>query len=175
MMVLTAKLNLKKIVLSLGGIAALALSLILLLGGDGQEARASVTGNDARVQFLRDLGWEVVPAPHEAGQVLIPDQTSQVYERYNALQKSQGYDLTEYAGKKVMRYVYRIENFPGAAGPVYATVLVHQDRIIGGDITDAGPGGRIRSLQPARTPAKEETVPSSSAQTEPSAGEETRQ
>ena len=46
-----------------------------------------------------------------------------------------------------MRYVYQIQNYPGASGPVYATMLVQGDRVIGGDVTDTSPGGKIRPFQ----------------------------
>ena len=152
MMIMTAKLNLKKVILILAGVAAVVLSLILVLGGGDTAAstEAAVTGNDARVKFLTDFGWDVVNTPKESGQVRIPEQTSEVYERYNTLQKSQGYDLSQYAGKKVLRYVYEIRSCPGAKGPVYATLLVCKNRIIGGDITDSGAGGKIQGFR--RTP-----------------------
>ena len=50
-----------------------------------------------------------------------------------------------------MRYVYTVKNYPGATEPVYATVLVHKNQIIGGDITDTAPGGKIQGLHPAAT------------------------
>ncbi len=150
MMVMTAKLNLKKILLILAAAAAVVLSLILLLGGNGEAettAAPAVSGNDARVQFLTEQGWEVNETPTESSRVKVPGQTSQIYERYNNLQKSQGYDLSKYAGKKVMRYVYEIRNYPGTTAPVYATLLVYKDQIIGGDITDTGANGKIRGFQ----------------------------
>lgn len=151
MMVMTAKLNLKRILMILAAAAAVILSLILLLGGGNDAEPAAVSGNDARVKFLADKGWEVSENPTESSQVKVPEQTSQIYERYNNLQKSQGYDLSKYAGKKVMRYVYEIRNYPGATAPVYATVLVYKDQIIGGDITDTGVGGKIRGFQKSGT------------------------
>ena len=153
MMIMTAKVDFKKIMLVLVAIALLILSAILLLGGgDTETAAAAVSSNDARVQFLKNFGWDVTTSPVESGQVKIPEQSSQVFDRYNALQKSQGYDLTEYAGQKVMRYVYKINNFPGATEPVYATVLVYRDKIIGGDITDTTPGGKVQGFVPAVAP-----------------------
>ena len=152
MMVMTAKLNLKKILLILGAAAAVILAMILVLGGNSHPAQAPVSGNQARVQFLQELGWQVSQEPSQAGQVKIPRETSQIYERYNNLQKSQGYDLSQYAGKKVMRYVYPVSNYPGATAPVYATLLVLEDRIIGGDITDTAAGGKIRGLQKVQPP-----------------------
>ena len=150
MMVMTAKVDMKKILLVLVAVAALILSGILLLGG-GEEtqttAAAAVSNNDARVQFLKSFGWDVTTSPTETGQVNIPEETSQVFERYNKLQKSQGYDLSRYAGKKVMRYVYKINNFPGATEPVYATLLVYKNQIIGGDVTDTAAKGQIRGFK----------------------------
>ena len=47
----------------------------------------------------------------------------------------------------VMRYVYKINNYPGSTEPVYATVLVHKNEIIGGDITDTAAKGQIRGFK----------------------------
>jgi hypothetical protein len=92
----------------------------------------------------------------ESNQVRIPAETSPVYERYNTLQKSQGFDLTPYAGKQVMRFVYKVNNYPGATEPVYATVLVYKNRVIGGDITDTAAGGNIRGFsRPTDSATKE--------------------
>ena len=153
MMVMTAKVDMKKILLILAAIAALILALILLMGESSatQTAAPAPGSNDARVQFLTDCGWQVAAAPVESTQVKIPKEMTEVFRRYNALQISQGYDLTRYAGKEVMRYVYRVDNYPGATEPVYATVLVHKNQIIGGDITDTAPGGKIQGLHPAAT------------------------
>ena len=162
MMVMTAKFNFKKTMLILGGIAAGILAIILLFGGSSQEEEApaapSCAGNEGRVQFLRTMGWQVDPEPKEASQVRMPSETSPVYERYNNLQKSQGYDLTDYAGKKAMRYVYEVKNYPGSTEPVYATLLIHKDKVIGGDITDTGTAGKIRGLK--RKPEKLAPAPS---------------
>ena len=163
-MVMTAKVDLKKIMMILAAVAAVVLALILLLGGGddaAQTAAPAVSGNDGRVKFLADLGWQVAASPVESSQVKIPEESSAVFDRYNTLQKGQGYDLTQYAGKKVMRYVYKVENYPGAAEPVYATLLVYKNQVIGGDITDTGAMGKIQGfkLPPAAESAPTETMP----------------
>lgn len=163
MMILTAKVNMKKILMIIAGIAAGILIAILLLGGGKNEAAQTsapaTPTNDSRVQFLKDFGWDVTNSPKESSQVKIPEESSQVFTRYNALQKDQGYDLTEFAGKKVMRYVYQINNYPGAKEPVYATLLVYKNRIIGGDITDTSAKGQIRGFRmPVSTNASQPTV-----------------
>ena len=154
MLIMTAKVDKRKLLIAAVAVVA-AVVLLISLGSRDSAPTASMSTapaadtNDARVKFLTDLGWEVTPSPTETGEVRIPKAGDEVFDRYNELQRSQGYDLTKYAGKKVMRYVYQINNFPEAKEPVYATVLVYKDRIIGGDITDTTPGGRVQGFAPS--------------------------
>lgn len=170
MMVMTAKVDMKKTLLALAAAAALILSLILLLGGGNAEETSApaVSGNDARVKFLTDLGWDVTTSPVESSQVKIPEEPSPVFTRYNALQISQGYDLSKFAGKKVMRYVYQINNYPGATDPVYATLLIYKNQVIGGDVTNTSPKGRIQGFRmPGAAAPTETTAPSVPETTSP--------
>ncbi|MBQ7231345.1 MAG: DUF4830 domain-containing protein [Oscillospiraceae bacterium] len=149
MMVMTAKVNLKKIIALLAALAVVVIGLVVLLGGadDAQTtAAAAVTDNDARVKFLEGFGWDVAASPVESGKVRIPAEASEVFDRYAALQKSQGYDLAPYAGKTVMRYVYQVNNYPGAAEPVYATLLISRGQVIGGDITNTAADGQVQGF-----------------------------
>jgi len=166
MMVMTTKVDIKKILIVLAAVAAVILAVILLFGGSGDTPAdtTAVTNNDARVKFLEGFGWQVSTSPTESSQVRIPQEQSEVYSRYNALQKSQGYDLSQYAGKTVMRYVYKINNFPGATEPVYATVLVYKNQVIGGDVTDTSPKGKVQGfkmpeVQPEASQPPETTAP----------------
>ena len=155
MLIMTTKVDKRKLLIAAVAVVA-AIALLAALGGGDSAPTASMSTapaadtNDARVKFLTDLGWEVTPSPTESGEIRIPKAGDQVFDRYNELQKSQGYDLNKYAGKKVMRYVYQINNFPDAKEPVYATVLVYKDRIIGGDITATTPGGRVQGCAPSK-------------------------
>ena len=149
MMIMTAKVDMKKIAVILAAVAGVILALILLFGGNDSTptAAGTVSNNDARVQFLKDFGWDVSTSPTESSQVRIPDTQSDVFERYNALQKSQSYDLSQYAGKTVMRYVYKINNYPNATEPVYATLLIYKNQIIGGDITNTAAKGVVQGFK----------------------------
>lgn len=154
MVVMTAKVNKKRVALVLAALAALIVLICILAGGGKeknssapQEQPVSVATNDARVQYLTDYGWEVVSSPVQTQQVRIPTEVTEVYERYNALQMSQGFDLTQYAGKTATQYVYEIKNYPNAADPVYATLLVYQDRVIGADITNTSADGVVQGLE----------------------------
>ena len=170
MFVMTAKVDIKKIAVILGGAVVLILGLILLFGGEPDTqttAAPSITTNEGRVKFLTDFGWDVVVSPVETSQVKIPAQDSNIFDRYNALQKSQGYDLSNYAGKKVMRYVYLIKNYPGATDPVYATLLIYKDQVIGGDVTNTSAKGVIQGFRMAEQNVTTPAVPS-----EPTSDEE---
>lgn len=165
MFVMTAKVNKKKIIMALAAAAVLIVMLIMVFGGgeEAQQTAAPSAGtNDGRIKFLTSFGWEVASSPTESGQVKIPDSASEVFERYNALQKSQGYDLSRYAGKTVMRYVYKIKNYPGATEPVYATLLIYKDQIIGGDVTDTGAKGVIRGFKMSQAATPQASVPQAS-------------
>ena len=148
MMFMTAKVDAKKIAIILAALAGVILAVILLFGGDGsaQTAAGNLASNDARVEYLKGLGWEINASPVESGQVRIPTESTEVYDRYNDLQKAQGFDLKNFAGKTVMRYVYKVTNYPNSTEPVYATLLIYKNQVIGGDIIDTAPNGAIRGL-----------------------------
>ena len=170
MLVMTAKVDKKKIAIVVAAIAVVIAALVLLLGGGGSQSAAAVTSvanNDDRVNFLAGFGWEVATSPVESGQVRIPDKSSEVFDRYNALQKAQGYDLSNYAGTTVMRYVYKINNYPGATEPVYATLLISKNQIIGGDVTDTAAKGVIRGFKMPAGQIPGTTVPATVPTTAP--------
>ena len=149
MLVMTAKVDIKKIAIITVAIVAVIVAAVMLFSRTGVSTIGSntITSNDDRVQFLASFGWEVVSSPAQTGQVRIPAESSDVFTRYNDLQKSQGYDLSDYQGKTVMRYVYKIKNYPGSTEPVYATLLISNNRIIGGDITDTSATGVIQGFE----------------------------
>ena len=162
MMVMTAKVNIKKVLIGLVAAVALILAIIALFGkNDENNAVSTMSDNDNRVQFLESQGWQVITSPKESSQVKIPTEMTPVYSRYNDLQKSQGYDLSRYAGKNVMRYVYKVNNYPDAVDPVYATVLVYKNQVIGGDITDTSAGGKVQGFK--KNQEKKPAVPTETA------------
>lgn len=100
-----------------------------------------------RIRFLNGFGWEVAQGEPETAEVTVPARFDKVYESYNDLQKAQGLDLTRYRGKKIMRYTYRIVNYPGYDGSVLASLLIYKNRIIGGDICSAEPSGFLHGFR----------------------------
>ena len=136
-------------------IAAVAL---LLSGGDDSTATIApeVSNNDSRVAFLKGFGWEVTTSPVESGQVKIPQNSSEVFDRYNALQKKAGFDLEDYRGKTVKKYTYKILNYPSAEKDdiIKADLLVLDGRVIGGDIYSPRLDGFIMGLEARRNVEK---------------------
>lgn len=168
MMVMTTKVDMKKILIVLAAVVGVIVGLVLLMQGGNEStptATASLSNNDARVQFLKNFGWEVTNSPKESSQVRIPEESTEVFDRYNALQKSQGYDLSQYAGKTVMRYVYEVNNFPGATEPVYATLLIYKNQVIGGDVTNTAAKGVVQGFQKQGSDTPAETAPAETTAT----------
>lgn len=163
MFVMTAKVSKAKLfAVGLILLAAIVLIVVFVTSGRSEAAEADLTGetNDQRVAYLASFGWSVDAQAKQTQQVKIPDTAeNEVFARYNELQISQGFDLTKYAGKEVTRYVYEVLNYPEAKGPVYASLLVHDGKIVGGDITDSAPDGVIHGFQmPSGAPAPSESA-----------------
>ena len=98
--------------------------------------------NEARIAFLESYGWQVEPEPVKTQQVTVPADPSEVFLRYNELQISQGYDLLQYSGKELTRYVYRITNYPDESGVYYATLLVKDGQVVGADVASSAKNRR---------------------------------
>ncbi len=154
MVIMTAKLSKSKLI----AIALLLVMLIVIVSiclsragkSDAPQAETqsqtsaadeSVKTNDDRVAFLTAFGWEVSSEPVQTQQVRVPTDPSEVFLRYNELQRSQGYDLSTLAGKTLNRYVYEVLNYPDADGKYYATLLVYKDAVVGGDVCSNAKNG----------------------------------
>lgn len=150
MFVMTAKLSKPKLIAAGVILLGIILSIVMLLSGGKDTTSPLPTGgtDEERAAYLGTFGWSINAVPKETQTVTIPNaEDNKVFARYNELQVSQGFDLLKYAGKEVTRFVYEILNYPNATAPVYAGVLVHEGRIIGGEITDTSPEGVIHGFK----------------------------
>lgn len=89
------------------------------------------------IDFLAQFGWQVEGKAIEVKQVSVPSDFDKIYAGYNQVQLAQGLDLTRYKGKEVTRYTFKVTNYEGHEGTVYANVLVYRRKVIGGDICSA--------------------------------------
>ncbi|MFR4757027.1 MAG: DUF4830 domain-containing protein [Evtepia gabavorous] len=81
-------------------------------GRPARDPRGIKTNAD-RVAFLEGYGWIVSQEPAAVEDIRLPDTFDASYDEYLSLQKSQGFDLSQYAGKTVKRYTYQVSNYPG--------------------------------------------------------------
>ena len=118
----------------------------------GEEESVTVSfekirSNEDRIAFLSQFGWTVDEAAVESTTVTIPREFDKVFAAYNEMQRAQGLDLTEYGGRTVERYTYRVNNYSGYEGTVYANLLIYRNRVIGGDICSADTAGFVHGFQ----------------------------
>ena len=182
MFILTAKLSKKKAIVAVLILALILIAIILIAGRAGQKNNnasetsalsAVVKTNEDRVRYLNSLGWEVEEKPLEEQKVIIPREFNDIYERYNDLQKMQGFDLSKYGGLEATRYTYKVLNFPDAKGLVVADIIVYRNRVIAGDIQSNAldgfmvglkyPSGGINKSGEDNKPAGEDASPEESA------------
>ena len=144
-------------------VVALALTTLVLLivfvptyavssedGTVAGEAAYRYTGikSDAdRRAFLGQFGWETAEGVVEEREVTIPSDFDKVFAAYNELQREQGFDLSKYKKKTVMRYTYEITNYEGYEGTVYVNLLLYRSRVIGADVCSADVSGFITGLE----------------------------
>lgn len=148
-MVITAKVKKRNILIALIAIAAV-LAVLFWLGdkSSGQESAEIICKaetNDERIAFLQQFGWEVADAAIETQEVRIPTEPNEVFARYNELQKLQNFDLEQYAGKVVKRYVYDILNHPDGEN-CRATLFVYRGKVIGGDVSSTDLNGKMQGF-----------------------------
>lgn len=106
-----------------------------------------VKTNEERISLLKSFGWEVEETPVEEADVTIPAEFDRVFENYNAIQKSQGFDLSKYKNRNMKRFTYRVTNYPDYEGTVYCNLLIYKNRVVGADICSSDVNGFIRGLK----------------------------
>ena len=139
--------------------AILALTFAVLLGllASGNYVFASaapigevdfsgVKGEDERVAFVEQFGLRVKGASCDFCNFVMPENFDRVIMGYNELQKRQGLDLSKYAGKKVTRYTYAIEEYGEYEGEVFVNLLIYRNRVIGCDVSSGAPDGFVEPL-----------------------------
>lgn len=106
----------------------------------------NIEENQDRISFIRQFGWEVSETPVEEVEVVIPSEFDKVYLGYNEMQREQGLNLAKYKGKTVKRYTYTIQNYPNYDGTVYISLLIHKNKVIGGDVCSANVDGFVHGF-----------------------------
>ncbi len=152
MNIYTFKLTKKHIVAAILVAGALLAMLILLWPGaetEAEETGVTVTVKQPEdcVTYLKSLGYDTDPVSAETRTVQIPREFDEVYQSYNEMQKTCGFDLQKYAGKRVELTTLQVTNWPDGE-EVLADVLVYKKKVIGGAIYTAAVDGFMQGLKP---------------------------
>lgn len=87
-----------------------------------------------RIDFLEQFGWQCDENSETEKSTVIPAVFDEVYAPYNEIQKAQHFNLEDYKGKTVTLFNIKITNYPENSEYVYASLLVYEGNIIGGDV-----------------------------------------
>ncbi len=155
MIIVTAKVPRRKLAFSAAAATFLccaALVLSLVPPAHQQTAALSspnpkgVRNNKDRVAYLEHFGWAVSPEPISVEELEIPEELDDRYTEYLNLQANQGFDLTQYAGKRVRRYTYSISNYPTGESGIVVKLLLCKNTVIGGEVLSPTPNGFLHGL-----------------------------
>ncbi|MBQ6706557.1 MAG: DUF4830 domain-containing protein [Clostridia bacterium] len=140
-----------------------AVICILLLGGilitltlwpeDAENTAtrpASALSVEDGIRYLKSLGYTVTAG--ETKEVQVPEEFDDTLTAYNEQQKTVGFDLTPYRGKRLQCRTYTVENFPGEE-QVEIHLYLYKDKIVAGDMASTAAGGFQLPLQ--STPSEE--------------------
>lgn len=153
MFIITARVR-KGPILAVAAAAAVVCGILLAatdLGGQdtavsGVVSPTGIKTNEDRVAYLESYGWQVSQEPTAVEELLIPETFDESYTQYLDLQTAQGFDLTDYQGKRVKRYTYAINNYPTGETGIQAGLLIYKNTVIGGDVLSPQLGGFIHGL-----------------------------
>lgn len=139
----TAKLHKGRLAVILTALLILGIGLTAGLASASRPTAATqdidpkgVKTAEARVAYLQAWGWQVASEAVTVEELALPDDFGEEYTGYLELQAAQGFDLTKYAGKRVKRYTYEVQNHPSGAG-VTAHLLIYRNRVVGGELMGA--------------------------------------
>lgn len=131
--------------------AIILLAVVPSVSTGSEGAGLIVQTNEERLQYLQSLGYQVSNDQPEIREILIPDEFDEVFEQYNAVQKTANMDLKPYHGKRIKCYAYKVVNYPQQEN-VLAHLYIYKDKIVGGDICSTELNGFMHGLFPLSSP-----------------------
>lgn len=137
-------------------IIILLLTLILLAGiifslSNKSENEIILSDTECRTEFLKLNGCDVSEESEECISVTIPCEFNQIYNEYNEIQISQGFDLSDYRGEKVNIYTYRINQ----NDDMIAVLMLYGDKLVGCEKHSEELGCQIQPLISANNSVSE--------------------
>lgn len=141
------KLTNKRIV-TLLAVFALAVTLLVAVRLQsfckGKETAVQCNSEAEVKEYLESFGLMLGECTID--QITVPFEFGEVYESYNSVQLSQGFDLSEHKGKTLQRYTFAVSEHPDGDN-LFAEVLLLDKQIVGADIYSTALDGFIAPLK----------------------------
>lgn len=121
------------------------------------ELNLRASNASERIAYLAQFGLSVNEKPIDVKEVIIPSEFDDVYKNYNEIQLEQGFDLTQYASKRVKQWTYIVKNYPGYENSdlIRANMLIYDGKVIGGDICSVELNGFMHGfVVPQKNPSE---------------------
>lgn len=113
-----------------------------------------VRGEEGRLEYLSALGYAVSQSASEKTTEKIPEVFDASLESYNELQRSQGFDLKRFCGKKVTGYTYELTSLPDGrdmgSSKHLATIVVYKNKVVAADVCCPDNGSIYPLIKPAQ-------------------------
>ena len=138
------KIHKRSVILTLLAIALL-FTMVLIAG---KKSGITLDSEDKRREYIGSLGITLTSEPPIVRNIVIPSEFSEVYSRYNELQKESGFDLWSYRGEYAVQYSYTATGYPDDT--VKVNLILHKNILIGGDISSTRLDGFMTGLIPAQ-------------------------
>lgn len=87
------------------------------------------------IVFLQQMGLYADESTLVSDQIRIPAEFNSYYEQYNELQEKIGLNLQNYKGVMAKRNTYKLKNYESDSKAYYVTLLIFENRVIGGHIS----------------------------------------
>jgi hypothetical protein len=138
-------LSRKSISLTLLAAAILFFAVLMIAG---KSNGINLDTEEKRREYIAGLEITLSDKQPVVQNIIIPSEFSEVYERYNEVQKSAGFDLWKYRGEFAVQYSYEAVNFPDDT--VRVNLILYKGYLIGGDVGSTRLDGFMTGLVPKK-------------------------
>ncbi len=112
---------------------------------DGKTYSLRAGSNKEISEFADFFGLKIDDEPIYVKNIVIPSNFNDIYLQYNDIQKHIGLDLNKYKGESCTLYSYEIIS-PENKKNCVLNVIIQNNLIIGGDISEREYGGKMFGL-----------------------------
>ncbi len=120
--------------------------IILILQADKSILLSNAEYDDIVYGFIAENGWLVDESSLIISEIDFSFESDVIEAEYVLLQKSQGFYVNDYLDKRVVKFSYKLINYPGYLNEdgIYINVFLCEQKIIAADICSVRIDGFIR-------------------------------